>query len=132
MAQISVKTDRVLLIRAIKSALKDIPANIKKYDEDFKQYEKDIKAWTASFDYSPNNIKSNDVQMDNDNNVYRNIVVLKKYPASKPTPPKKPRIYGYSQHLAIDELKRVLCMLELSTKDDVLSSVSNRVADYIY
>jgi hypothetical protein len=132
MAQISVKTNRVLTIAAIKDALKRIPADNKKYEEDKKQYEKDMKAWTESLDYSPSNIKRADVQLNNEGEVYRHSVTLKKYPANKPKYPKLPRFHGHSQHYAIDELKRVQAMLELSTQEDVLQSVSNRIADYIY
>jgi hypothetical protein len=131
MANISVKTDRVLMIAAIKDALKRIPADNNQYDEDKKQYEKDLKVWTESLDYSQSNIKSVNVQLDNEGGVYRHFVTLKKYPANKPKFPKLPRFYGHSQHYAIDELERVLRMLELSTQETVLQSVSNRVIEYL-
>lgn len=132
MAQISVKPTRTLMVQAIKDALKNIPAEIEKYEQDKKQYAKDMEAWVKSFDYSPSNIKSSDVREDiYSNKVYSVTVNLKKYPGNKPKAPKRPRFEGHYQHHAMDELKRVLRMLELSDEERVTASLANRVIDYI-
>ncbi|CAB4128059.1 hypothetical protein UFOVP111_4 [uncultured Caudovirales phage] len=132
MAQISVKPTRTLMVQAIKDALKNIPAEIEKYEQDLKQYKKDMQAWVKSFDYSPSNIKDSDVREDiYTNKVYGVTVHLKKYPANKPKLPKRPRFDGHYKNHAMEELTRVLRMLELSDEERVTASLANRVIDYI-
>ena len=132
MAQISVRPTRSLLVKAIKEALKSIPADIEKYEQDKKQYEKDMKEWVASFDYSPANIKDASPRIDNcSGKVYGTTVTLKRFPANQPKVPKAPRFNGYAKHYAIDELERVLRLLELSDEERVNASVANRVIEYL-
>lgn len=132
MAMLNIKPNRVDLVKAIKKALKDIPAESEQYDRDRKQYEKDLEAWVKSWDYSPSNIKQATPSIDHlTGKVVRATIYLKKYPANKPKAPKEPRIRGYYLNTAMDELARALRLLELSDEDRVSASLANRIVDYI-
>lgn len=132
MAMLNIKPTRVELVKAIKKALKDIPAESEQYDRDRKQYEKDLEEWVKSWDYSPSNIKYVAPTLDSlTDKVVRATIHLKKYPANKPKRPKEPRIRGYYLQTAMDELGRALRLLELSDEDRVSASLANRVVDYI-
>lgn len=133
MAMLNIKPTRVDLVKAIKQALKDIPAESEQYKNDLKQYEKDLEAWCKLWDYSPANIKSvhPTINQYNGGKVVRSLIHLKKYPANQPKRPKEPRFDGYSMRNALDELSRALRLLELSDEERVSASLANRVVDYI-
>lgn len=132
MAMLNIKPTRVDLVKAIKKALKDIPAESEQYDRDFKQYEKDLEAWVKSWDYSASNIKEANPSIDHlTGKPVRATIYLKKYPANQPKKPKEPRIRGYYLNTAMDELSRALRLLELSDEERVSASLANRIVDYI-
>jgi hypothetical protein len=131
MAMLNIKPTRVDLVKAIKKALKDIPAESEQYDRDYKQYQKDLEEWVKSWDYSPSNIKEAKPSIDHNDKVVRATIYLKKYPTNMPKAPKEPRIRGYYLNTAMDELGRALRLLELSDEERVSASLANRVIDYI-
>jgi hypothetical protein len=133
MAMLNIKPTRVDLVKAIKKALKDIPAESEQYARDYKQYKKDMEAWCKSWDYSPANIKEVEPVIDHYDGakVVRASIYLKKYPANQPKKPKEPRFQNYSLRNAVEELSRALRLLELSDEERVSASLANRVIDYI-